>query len=578
VFLVACTRLALRTRKRRYAELRLLGMRRATVARVAFLETALAGAVGTGLALATFSATLPMVAGGGWFGLAWRPDGTPLSVPVMAAVWAITTVACGILGRAGLRTVLSNPLAARRDEREATTRWWALVPLFAGVGGVGGVLTLRSDDPAVMTETMMMLTLGAVVIAALGMLLSVRHVVVATGKAVERFAQAPLLRLVGRRLVTTPTNVSRLLTAVAALVLVSGIGASVLHANASTGPDRTFIVASLYPGEFHDAQAAAVFPNAHAYPGWRNQKSIPEDPDWESPPTEHGDGVVASRSTFEDIVRSTGLEMTFMSCDELALHDPDAARQCEDGQQYLLHAESTPDEMLDAVAGRTFPFADSDGGTATVAVPDERIVVADGPYGPDVSHPRILWAEAAPPWGWQHIRSWYFLLEPTPAAWETFRADVAEAFPAASPVGGFDDLVIAEMEAAYRQSLAAGTSVAAVLVVAALLIAVVDRSVQYRRDTTRLRLLGVRGRHVRRLVAAQVALPLLAVAAVAAVAATVAFLAGNAFVLIANLAEPWYLDGFGGLLRVLPATVVLLAATLYTTTDPRLRAPDLRRE
>lgn len=569
VFLVACTRLASRTRQRRYAELRLLGLRRGRVARVAFLETALVGGVGAIVGALLFLATLTPIATRGWLGLSWYPDVALPPVWVLLLIWAGTSWLCGSLGKAGLGPVIDQPLRSRSDPIENRPRWWALAPLALGLGGVAAALSLRADEPLVMGDGAALATVVAIALVCFGALLAVPHVVVGTGALMARMARWPLWQLGGRRIASAPTRVSRMLMAIGSLVLIIGVGSSVAYAvDTSVGEGQRHILAWL-EGADVTPDGARDLAGRRQDAQWVLTSSLAEDPDWVPPRTDYTPSLA-------EIIRTSGINMIFTTCQDLALAAVVESGTCRPGELHLLHRAETPHSIVEGLTGTGFQFVDDDHRAHTISVPSQRIAVSSGPMTSWVRRaPAILWADLPPATGWEHISLWYFLIEASPDAWEEFRADVAESMPSAAVQSGFENLILAEMAASYRQAIASGGFVAAALVVFALLIVSIDRGLQQRRDSIRLRVLGLRGYQVRAVTVLQIVLPFLAVVAFTIV---VAFLAGNAFILINQRNEGWYLEGLARFLGVVPISAAVVSAVLYVSDATHVRAEDLRRE
>jgi hypothetical protein len=100
VYLIVCGRLAAATRIRRYAALRLLGMRRGVTTRVAFAESAVAGIAGGALGLALFAVAHPVLASSGGLGFSWFAPAAGLGAVAVVAVLLVVCVAAGLVGAA----------------------------------------------------------------------------------------------------------------------------------------------------------------------------------------------------------------------------------------------------------------------------------------------------------------------------------------------------------------------------------------------------------------------------------------------------------------------------------------------
>jgi hypothetical protein len=562
VYLVTCARLSARTRERRYAELRLLGMRRAQTARVAMAETAVIGAVGAASGLAAYQVVMPWLASSGLLGFTWDAGSAPAGIGTMAWIWLVAVVGCGLLGAAGLRRSLRDPLTAQRDPTERRPRWWASIPLVLGSGAVFYVLTLRTASPAVMGETMALLTVGAILLTCLGFLLAIRSVTVATGRIFDRERMPYAVRLAGRRLMSAPSPIVRALTGLAIIVLVGGIGSAVSYAVASPHTGNHHHVWIEGSAMTNPAQREAAY-GLVDYPRWLVQRS--------EAAREVTDLDI--ELSVEENIRQWGINLISIECSDLAAVAVVSEGECS--PETLYRGYHVDDHRVADLppAGMVVDYQAEDGAIVEVEIPSPTLGLAT--VEPTFrAEPVLLWTGSLPLHGWTEARL-DVLLPAGLDELQSFKTRVAQIQPLATVVGGDGDLVLLEMAQWQRGVLTFGVFLGFSLGIMSFLIAAIDRAVQRRRDVSLLVVLGMAPRQIRATQWLQLAAPLLVVLSCATV---LAFLAGNAFILIDNLALPWYfgtMTDVVGLWAVAGVAIAVLGAML---AGHRLRAEDLRRE
>lgn len=139
--------LGARSRERRLAALRLIGLSAVDVTRMSLLDTLLQVLAGALIGLGVYLVTLP----------AWQQltmVATPLSAHEMLLPWSgiaavlVATVVIGLLASWwGLRQVRITPLGVARRALPPALRWWRLIAFAAYMAGAGFlVMVLRIDS------------------------------------------------------------------------------------------------------------------------------------------------------------------------------------------------------------------------------------------------------------------------------------------------------------------------------------------------------------------------------------------------------------------------------------------------
>ncbi|ASW54049.1 FtsX-like permease family protein [Plantactinospora sp. KBS50] len=133
-YFAVCSRLSAASRRRRYAALRLVGMSRRRVLRLASLESAVAGLVGGGLGLACYAVLNRVIGPSNALGFTWYPNASAFSLPTGVMVVLVFALMSGVVGGLSSGRALFRPVEARFDAADRPPRWWQPAPWSSGWG------------------------------------------------------------------------------------------------------------------------------------------------------------------------------------------------------------------------------------------------------------------------------------------------------------------------------------------------------------------------------------------------------------------------------------------------------------
>jgi hypothetical protein len=570
-YLVICGRLSMATRLRRYAALRLLGMRRNAVLRLAFAESTVPGIAGALAGVALSGPVSSAIAGHEWLGFSWYAGRTRFGPAAIVCTVALVTVVAGLVGAAGVWRGLQRPLSTRvSGTTEPNPRWWLLAPLVFTLGVTAYFLVaLRSpvaDGARVgMSGVTAWIGIGTIAVLALSLLMGLRPILTAGGRALENDRLPLALRLAGARLAAQPAATLRLLTGLATLGLVAGVSSGILRdmelrANPA---DVAFTVEVDGATAAGSAVRQAVF-DLPARTKWNVQTSIV---DFDSPAP--GDGGVV------DQARAAGLRLVTMSCARLR----DLVRRpipgCRDGQLYRMETDGLAGSAFTLPPGAAFTFDRGDGTAATLAVPRETVLVPDDAPFPAAAFGALYLAKDGPAFAWSGSSATSFLVDPDPRALTAFKVAAAAVAPTLPLRVWGQDLDLLELSRNQRGIIGFGVLCGFLMSVLAFGVAAVDGAVERRRDVAVLMVLGMRRRTIR---AVQVTQLLAALGIVLAAAGLAGFLAGNLAFRLNDVNRPWFAGPLSAMGPFVAASFLVAVVAGSLLAVRRLRSEDLKRE
>ncbi|TDC83068.1 FtsX-like permease family protein [Micromonospora sp. KC606] len=222
VFLATCARLSASTRDRKIAALRLLGVSARQAALVNAVETGVVAIGGALLGVAAYAALAPLSPGWRIGRLHWFAADLTVPAAWLAAV-LLTTVGYAVtVGVLATRSARVAPLAVRRGAPARRPGWWRTLPLLGGLvaAALAGIDPLRLDT----TDRGYLLVTGLLV-SGLGVPLALPALSYALAGLIRRVGRAPVwLELAAARIRHTPAVAPRLVASLAVSLYVVGVG------------------------------------------------------------------------------------------------------------------------------------------------------------------------------------------------------------------------------------------------------------------------------------------------------------------------------------------------------------------
>lgn len=245
VFIGAATRLSAARREQRFAAMRLVGATPAQVSVIAAVESIVATVVGVAGGFALFFLARPAVATIPFTGSRFYESDLSLSVVDIAAVIIGVPVAAATAARFALRRVQISPLGVTRRVTPPQPRAWRLLPLL---GGLAELTWFAFAGRPAGTGNQFLVYLGGVLTVMVGLVLAGPWLTRAGSRLLIGRTKRPDMLIAGRRLSDNPHAGFR---AVSGLVLALFIGSVALGilttytanrgiTELSSAADRTF--------------------------------------------------------------------------------------------------------------------------------------------------------------------------------------------------------------------------------------------------------------------------------------------------------------------------------------------------
>jgi hypothetical protein len=213
IFIVTATRLSAARREQRFAAMRLAGATRRQVSLLAAIESTAAAVLGVAAGFGMFFLLRAPVAGIPFLGEPFFPADMALSLPDILAVAIGVPVAAAVAARLALRRVHISPLGVARRTTPRPPRAWRVLPLLAGLAELGFFVV--HGTPASPSGELWALLPGFLLII-VGLIIAGPWLTMAAARVMARRTSRPSALIATRRLADDPRAAFR---AVSGLVL-----------------------------------------------------------------------------------------------------------------------------------------------------------------------------------------------------------------------------------------------------------------------------------------------------------------------------------------------------------------------
>jgi hypothetical protein len=213
IFIATATRLSAARREQRFAAMRLVGATRRQVSLLAAAESTAAAVLGVAAGFGIFFLLRVPVAGIPFLGQPFFPADMSLSLPDIVAVAIGVPAAAAVAARLALRRVHISPLGVARRTTPAPPRAWRVVPLLAGLAELGFFVVRGA--PASPGDEVWALLSGFLLII-VGLIIAGPWLTMAAARVMARRTSRPGTLIAARRLADDPKAAFR---AVSGLVL-----------------------------------------------------------------------------------------------------------------------------------------------------------------------------------------------------------------------------------------------------------------------------------------------------------------------------------------------------------------------
>jgi FtsX-like permease family len=213
IFIATATRLSAARREQRFAAMRLAGATRKQVSLLAATESTAAAVLGAAAGFGIFFLLRAPVAGISFLGEPFFPADMSLSLPDILTVAIGVPVAAAVAARLALRRVHISPLGVARRATPRPPRAWRALPLLAGLAELGFFVV--HGTPASPTGEILGLLPGFLLII-VGLVIAGPWLTMAMARVMARRTSRPGTLIAARRLADDPRAAFR---AVSGLVL-----------------------------------------------------------------------------------------------------------------------------------------------------------------------------------------------------------------------------------------------------------------------------------------------------------------------------------------------------------------------
>ena len=213
IFIATATRLSAARREQRFAAMRLVGATRKQVSLLAATESTAAAVLGVAAGFGIFFLLRAPVAGIPFLGEPFFPADMSLSLPDILAVAIGVPVAAAVAARLALRRVHISPLGVARRATPRPPRAWRVLPLLAGLAELGFFVV--HGTPASPSGEIWALLPGFLLII-VGLIIAGPWLTMAAARVMARRTSRPGALIAARRLADDPRAAFR---AVSGLVL-----------------------------------------------------------------------------------------------------------------------------------------------------------------------------------------------------------------------------------------------------------------------------------------------------------------------------------------------------------------------
>jgi hypothetical protein len=213
IFIATATRLSAARREQRFAAMRLVGATRRQVSLLAATESTAGAVLGTAAGFGIFLLLRAPVAGIPFLGQPFFPADMSLSLADILAVAIGVPVAAAVAARLALRRVHISPLGVARRATPRPPRAWRVLPLLAGLAELGFFVVRGA--PASPGDEIWALLSGFLLII-VGLIIAGPWLTMAAARVMARRTSRPGALIAARRLADDPRAAFR---AVSGLVL-----------------------------------------------------------------------------------------------------------------------------------------------------------------------------------------------------------------------------------------------------------------------------------------------------------------------------------------------------------------------
>jgi hypothetical protein len=237
VFISTATRLAAARREQRFAAMRLAGATPRQVSVVATIEAAIAAVAGTAAGFGLFFIFRPELAKIPFTGQAFYAGDMRLSLPAIVGIALGIPVAAAVVAHVALRRVRISPLGTARRVRRRRPSAWRTVPLLAGIAEL--VYFTVVGNPTTVNGQLWAY-LGGAALTVAGLVIAGAWLTMAGSALLARHASGPAGLLAARRLADDPKGAFRAISGLIIAVFTATVAVGIITSMTENHALQTF--------------------------------------------------------------------------------------------------------------------------------------------------------------------------------------------------------------------------------------------------------------------------------------------------------------------------------------------------
>jgi hypothetical protein len=233
IFIGTATRLSAARREQRLAAMRLVGATPRQVSLISAVESAVAAAAGVAIGFGLFFVLRVPLAAIPFTGQPFFPAELSLSLPDILAVAVGVPVAAAVTARLALRRVNVSPLGVARRVTPPPPRAWRLLPLLAGLAVLGFFVV--HGKPASNSRQVLVFVPGFALIMT-GLIIAGPWLTMAGARVLARRASRPGALIAARRLADDPRAAFRAVSGLVLALFIFTVAAALLATQNTKAP------------------------------------------------------------------------------------------------------------------------------------------------------------------------------------------------------------------------------------------------------------------------------------------------------------------------------------------------------
>ena len=234
IFIATATRLSAARREQRFAAMRLAGATRKQVSVLAATESTVAGILGVAVGFGIFFLLRTPVAGIPFIGTPFFPGDLSLSLLDVLVVAIGVPLAAAVAARLALHRVRISPLGVARRATPKPPRAWRTVPLLAGLAELG-FWAVRGHPASISGQVQAFVSSFALIIV--GLFIAGPWLTMAAARVMARWTSRPGTLIAARRLADDPRAAFRAVSGLVLALFISTV--AVVAITTQTAKDLT---------------------------------------------------------------------------------------------------------------------------------------------------------------------------------------------------------------------------------------------------------------------------------------------------------------------------------------------------